>query len=41
MCTFLRKNTLTGVYPYIDLSVRMLLCTPVSNLLVQNGHSPL
>jgi len=31
MCSFLRKNDLICMYPYIDVSLRMLLCTPVSN----------
>jgi hypothetical protein len=31
MSSFLRKNDLIGMYPYIDVSLRMLLCTPVSN----------
>lgn len=41
MCTFLRKNDLTGLYPYIDVSLRMLLCTSVSNCSTERSFSTL
>ncbi|XP_016661623.1 uncharacterized protein LOC107884322 [Acyrthosiphon pisum] len=39
MCSFLRKNDLIGMYPYIDVSLRMLLCTPVSNCSTERSFS--
>ncbi|CAI6352559.1 unnamed protein product [Macrosiphum euphorbiae] len=39
MCGVLRKNDLIGMYPYIDVSLRMLLCTPVSNCLTERSFS--
>lgn len=41
MSTFLRKNDLIDLYPYIDVSLRMLLCTPVSNCSTERSFSSL
>jgi len=38
MCNFLKKSDLIGVYPYIDVSLRMLLCTPVSNCSTERSY---
>ncbi|CAI6349549.1 unnamed protein product [Macrosiphum euphorbiae] len=38
MCGFLRKNDLIGMYPYKDVSLRMLLC-PVSNCSTERSFS--
>lgn len=30
MLVFIRKNDFKDIFPYVDIALRMLLCTPVS-----------
>jgi hypothetical protein len=31
MCAFMRQKNVVNIYPYIDISLRMLLCTSIIN----------
>jgi len=41
MLIFIRKNKLKDIFPYVDIALRMLLCTPVSNCSTQRSFSVL
>ncbi|XP_060852987.1 zinc finger MYM-type protein 1-like isoform X2 [Rhopalosiphum padi] len=41
MLVFIRKNNLKDIFPYIDIALRMLLCTPVSNCSTERSFSAL
>lgn len=41
MCAFIRQKNMVNIYPYIDISLRMLLCTPVSNCSTERSLSAL
>jgi len=41
MLVFIRKNSLKDIFPYIDIALRMLLCTPVSNCSTERSFSAL
>lgn len=39
MLIFIRKNDLKDIYPYVDIALRLLLCTPVSNCSTERSFS--
>lgn len=41
MLVFLKQNDLVEIYPYIDIALRMLLCTPSSNCSTERSFSTL
>jgi len=41
MLIFIRKNELKDIFPYVDIALRMLLCTPVSNCSTERFFSVL
>ena len=41
MLIFIRKNELKDIFPYVDIALRMLLCTPVSNCSTERSFSVL
>lgn len=41
MCAFIRQKHIVNIYPYIDISLRMLLCTPISNCSTERSFSAL
>ncbi|KAF0745871.1 zinc finger MYM-type protein 1-like [Aphis craccivora] len=41
MCAFIKQKNVVNIYPYIDISLRMLLCTPISNCSTERSFSAL
>ncbi|XP_050546739.1 zinc finger MYM-type protein 1-like [Daktulosphaira vitifoliae] len=41
ICMFIRQKNLQSIYPYIDIALRMLLCTPISNCSTERSFSTL
>ncbi|KAF0767104.1 zinc finger MYM-type protein 1-like [Aphis craccivora] len=41
MCAFIRQTNVVNIYPYIDISLRMLLCTSISNCSTERSFSAL
>jgi hypothetical protein len=41
MLVFIKQNSLVEIYPYIDIALRMLLCTPSSNCSTERSFSTL
>jgi len=41
MCAFIRQKNVVNIYPCIDISLRMLLCTPISNCSTERSFSAL
>ncbi|XP_050066296.1 zinc finger MYM-type protein 1-like [Aphis gossypii] len=39
MCKLLREDTLTDVYPNIDIALRIYVCTPISNCTTERSFS--
>lgn len=31
MCTFIKENNFTWIYLYVDIALRILVCTPISH----------
>ncbi len=38
---YIRNNNLVEVYPYIDIALRMILCTPATNCSAERSFSTL
>lgn len=41
MCAFIRQRNVVNIYPYINISLRLLLCTPISNCPTERSFSVL
>jgi len=41
MLMLIRKNDLKDIFPYVDIALRILLCTPVSNCWIKKSFSAL
>jgi len=41
MCAFIRQKNVVNIYPFVDISLRMLLCTPISNCSTERSFSAL
>jgi len=41
MLVFIRKNDLKDIFPYVDIALRILLCTPVNNCSSERSFSAL
>ncbi|XP_050523340.1 zinc finger MYM-type protein 1-like [Daktulosphaira vitifoliae] len=41
ICMFIRQKNLQSIYPYIDIALRILLCTPISNCSTERSFSTL
>jgi len=41
LLTFIKVNNLIELYPYVDIALKMLLCTPSSNFSAERSFSAL